>query len=74
MENKQARMHVQKGLFALITGFCLIILYQYLEVTSWLHDVDNVVVTMFVVIVPLIIATEMLFQLYHYFKPADHKN
>lgn len=68
MENHQARIHVLKGLFALFTGVFLFVMYENLSITSWLRDVDNVLVTMMVVIIPLIATTEMIFQFYQLMK------
>lgn len=68
MEKPQAKIHVQKGLFALFTGLFLFYLYRNLKITTWLGDVDNILVTMMVVIIPLIIATEMIFLFYQTLK------
>ena len=68
MTNQKAHKHVKKGLFALFIGTSLLFLYQRWQVTGWLDEVDNVLVTMLVVIVPLVLATEMAFCLYHLVK------
>jgi len=68
LANQKAHKHVKKGLFALFVGLSLLFLYQRWQVTGWLDEVDNVLVTMLVVIVPLVLATEMAFGLYHLLK------
>lgn len=68
MANQKAQKHVKKGLFALLIGTSLVFLYQKWHVTGWLSEVDNILVTMLVVIVPLIVITEMVFRGYHVVK------
>lgn len=68
MNNVEARYHVKKGMFALFTGVILMLFYQRWEVTRWLGEVDNVWVTMIVIIVPLVLITEMNYLIYHLLK------
>ncbi len=68
LNNVEARYHVKKGMFALFTGVILMLFYQRWEVTRWLGEVDNVWVTMIVIIVPLVLITEMNYLIYHLLK------
>lgn len=68
MADQKAKIHVKKGLFALFTGLILMVFYQKWDVTGWLGEMDNVFLTMIVVIFPLIAMTETVFICYHFLK------
>ncbi|RKD24616.1 hypothetical protein BEP19_09590 [Ammoniphilus oxalaticus] len=62
--NWNAHQQVKKGLIALLIGVGMLFLYEKWEVTGWLSETNNMIVTMVVVIIPLIVTTEVAFILY----------